>query len=78
MVANNIIVYVKADIETCKKRDYKGAYGKALSGEFKNFPGVDEVYEEPEHAEVVIDTDVTSVDNAVEIIVKYVKKHYIK
>ena len=78
MVTNNIIVYVKADIETCKKRDHKGAYAKALSGEFKNFPGVDEVYEEPEHAEVVIDTDVTSVDNAVEIIVKYVKKHYIK
>ena len=78
MVTNNIVVYVKADIETCKKRDYKGAYAKALSGEFKNFPGVDEVYEEPEHAEVVIDTDNTSVDNAVEIIVKYVKKHYIK
>jgi len=78
MVTNNIIVYVKADIETCKKRDHKGAYAKALSGEFKNFPGVDEVYEEPEHAEVVIDTDVMSVDNAVEIIVKYVKKHYIK
>ena len=78
MVTNNIVVYVKADIETCKKRDYKGAYAKALSGEFKNFPGVDEVYEEPEHAEVVIDTDVTSVDKAVEIIVKYVKKHYIK
>jgi len=78
MVTNNIIVYVKADLETCKKRDHKGAYAKALSGEFKNFPGVDEVYEEPEHAEVVIDTDVTSVDNAVEIIVKYVKKHYIK
>jgi len=78
MVTNNIIVYVKADLETCKKRDHKGAYAKALSGEIKNFPGVDEVYEEPEHAEVVIDTDVTSVDNAVEIIVKYVKKHYIK
>ncbi|WP_287554912.1 adenylyl-sulfate kinase [Cycloclasticus sp.] len=78
MVANNIIVYVKADIETCKKRDYKGAYGKALSGEFKNFPGVDEVYEEPEHAEVVVDTDALSVDKSVEVIVKYVKKHYIK
>lgn len=43
-VRNNIIVYVKADVETCKRRDFKGAYAKALSGEFKNFPGVDEVY----------------------------------
>ncbi|PCH83004.1 MAG: adenylyl-sulfate kinase [Piscirickettsiaceae bacterium] len=78
MVNNNIIVYVKANVETCKRRDHKGAYAKALSGEFKNFPGVDEVYEEPEHAEITIDTDSTSVDEAVDIIVKYVKKHYIK
>ena len=78
MVNNNIVVYVKADVETCKQRDNKGAYAKALSGEFKNFPGVDEVYEEPEHAEIVIDTDKTDVDEAVKMIVKYVKKHYIK
>ena len=78
MVNNNIVVYVKADVETCKTRDYKGAYAKALSGELKNFPGVDEVYEEPEHAEIVIDTDKMNVDEAVDIIVKYVKKHYIK
>lgn len=78
MVNNNIVVYVKADVETCKSRDYKGAYAKALSGEFKNFPGVDEVYEEPERAEIVIDTDKLSVDEAVEIIIKCVKKNYIK
>ncbi len=35
MVKNNIVVYVKADIETCKKRDYKGVYQKALNGEIK-------------------------------------------
>lgn len=78
MVNNNIVVYVKADVETCKGRDYKGAYAKALSGGFKNFPGVDEVYEEPEHAELVIDTETTSVEEAVERIVKYVKKNYIE
>ena len=78
MVKNNIVVYIKADVETCKVRDYKGAYAKALSGEFKNFSGVDDVYEEPQHAEVTIDTDKMSVDEAVEIIVKYVKKNYVK
>tara|TARA_R110002074_G_scaffold145034_2_gene293374 strand:- start:3002 stop:3727 length:726 start_codon:yes stop_codon:yes gene_type:complete len=78
MVRNNIIVYVKADVETCKRRDFKGAYAKALSGEFKNFPGVDEVYEEPAHAEIVIDTDTMGVDEAVAVIVKYVKKNYVK
>ena len=78
MVKNNVVVYVKADIETCKKRDYKGAYAKALSGEYKNFSGVNDVYEEPQHAEIVIDTDQLSVDEAVVIIVKYIKKHYVK
>ncbi|MEH6502417.1 MAG: adenylyl-sulfate kinase [Cycloclasticus sp.] len=78
MVRNNIVIYVKADVETCKRRDFKGAYAKALSGEFKNFPGVDEVYEEPTHAEIIIDTDTMGVDEAVAVIVKYVKKHYVK
>lgn len=78
MVKNNVVVYVKADVETCKKRDYKGAYAKALSGEYKNFPGVDEKYEEPQHAVIVIDTDNLSVDEAVIIIIKYIKKNYVK
>ena len=78
MVKNNVVVYVKADIETCKQRDYKGAYEKALSGEYKNFSGVNDVYEEPQHAEIVIDTDKLSVDEAVEIIVKYIKKNNVK
>ena len=78
MVKNNVVVYVKADVETCKKRDYKGAYAKAMSGEYQNFSGVNDVYEEPQHAEIVIDTDVLSVDEAVQIIVKYIKKRYIK
>jgi len=78
MVNNNIVVYVKADVETCKERDYKGAYAKALSGEFKNFPGVDDVYEEPQHAEIIIDTEITSADEAAQQIVKYIKKHYVK
>ena len=78
MVNNNIVVYVKADVETCKKRDYKGAYAKALSGEYQNFSGVNDVYEEPQHAEIVIDTDELSVDEAVKIILKYVKKNYVK
>jgi adenylylsulfate kinase len=78
MVKNNIVVYLKADIETCKNRDYKGAYQKAISGEYKNFTGVNDIYEEPEHAEIVIDTDKISIEESVQIIVDYVKKDYIK
>lgn len=78
MVNNNVVVYVKADIETCKDRDYKGKYEKALKGELQNFTGVNDIYEEPQHAEIVIDTDKVSVEEAKVIIVKYIKKNYIK
>ena len=78
MVKNNIVVYVKADIETCKQRDTSGKYEKALKGEYQNFTGVNDVYEEPEHAEIVIDTTITSVEEAKSIILKYLKKQYIK
>ena len=78
MVKNNVVVYVKADVETCKKRDYKGAYAKALSGEYQNFSGVNDVYEEPQHAEIIIDTDKIDIDESVKIIVKYIKKNYVK
>lgn len=78
MVENNVVVYVKADIETCKLRDNKGKYEKALRGEYQNFTGVNDVYEEPQHAEIVIDTDKISVDEATKIIVKYIRKNCIK
>lgn len=78
MVKNNIVVYLKADINTCKARDYKGVYKKALNGELQNFSGINDVYEEPKHAEIVIETEIMSAEDAAEKIVRYLKKHYIK
>lgn len=78
MVKNNVIVYVKADVETCKARDYKGVYARALRGELQNFSGVNDEYEEPKHAEIIIDTESMSAEEAAEHIVRYLKKHYIK
>jgi len=78
MVQNNIVVYLKADIESCKQRDYKGKYEKALRGELQNFTGVNDIYEEPQHAEIVIDTDKLSVEESVQQIVKYIKKNYVR
>lgn len=78
MVKNNIVVYVKTELQTCKQRDKNGKYDKAIRGEYQNFTGVNDVYEEPQHAEIIIDTDKTSVEEATKIIVKYIKKKYIK
>jgi len=52
-----IEVYVKASVEECARRDVKGLYEKAFAGEITGFTGVDDPYEEPSDAEVVIDTE---------------------
>jgi adenylylsulfate kinase len=47
------------------KRDVKGMYKKALEGKIIHFTGVDDPYEEPEHPELIVDTDRESVDESV-------------
>jgi bifunctional enzyme CysN/CysC len=59
-------IYVRCDLDVCKRRDPKGLYKKALDGEIKDFTGVGSAYEEPEHPEMVIESDLVSVDEGVE------------
>jgi adenylylsulfate kinase len=50
-------VYVAASVEECERRDVKGLYAKARAGEITGFTGVDDPYEEPANAELVLDTE---------------------
>ena len=50
-------IYCKASLETCEARDPKGLYKKARAGEIKHFTGIDDPYEAPEAAEIVLDSD---------------------
>ncbi|MFH1537978.1 MAG: adenylyl-sulfate kinase [bacterium] len=63
-------VYVKCPVEVCAERDPKGNYKKAFAGEIKNFTGVDDPYEEPENAEIVVETDRLTVEEAVAAILR--------
>ena len=58
-------VYVKTSLEECERRDVKGLYKKARSGEIKNFTGIDAVYEEPSAPEITIQTEYEQIDEAV-------------
>jgi adenylyl-sulfate kinase len=51
-------VYVTCPIDVLAERDVKGLYKKALAGEIKNFTGVDDPYESPLAAEIIVETDV--------------------
>jgi len=70
-------VYTKASIETCEKRDTKGLYKKAKEGAIKDFTGINAPYEEPEHPELVIDTDKETVEESVEKVLAILKKQKI-
>ena len=50
-------VYVKADVETCKRRDPKNLYKKALEGNIPNFTGLTSPYEAPENPDLILDTE---------------------
>ncbi len=59
-----IEVFVATPLEVCEKRDRKGLYNKARAGLIKGFTGIDDPYEEPENAEIVVDTQELSADLA--------------
>lgn len=58
--ADLIEVYVKASFETCARRDVKGLYAKAGAGQVANFTGKDSAFEEPDRADLLIDTETES------------------
>jgi bifunctional enzyme CysN/CysC len=63
-------IFVKCDLEVCKRRDPKGLYEKALRGEIKNFTGITSPYEEPQTPELVVETDLQSTEDIVEQIIR--------
>lgn len=66
-------VYVKCPIEECEKRDPKGLYVKARQGIISDFTGITSPYEEPENPELVVETNLHSVDECVDQVIAYLK-----
>ncbi len=65
-----IEVYVKASVDECARRDVKGLYAKAFSGEIKEFTGVSDPYEEPLNAEVTLDTENESPEESADKVIE--------
>ena len=57
-------VFVKASLAVAERRDPKGLYRRARSGELPRFTGIDSPYEEPETPEIVVNTNELSIDDA--------------
>jgi adenylylsulfate kinase len=75
--ADFLEIYINAPMATCESRDVKGLYKKARAGEIQGFTGVNQAYEEPENPALELRTDLLSVDEAVDILFTFLKKHII-
>lgn len=73
-ISDYIEIYVKCSVEECMRRDVKGYYKKLRSGEMENLNGANDVFEVPRHAEIVIDTEQVSVEEAVDSIMRYLEE----
>jgi sulfate adenylyltransferase len=64
-------VFVDTPLEVCEQRDVKGMYRQAREGKIKNFTGIDDPYEPPLNAELVLDTVRSSAEENAEHILAY-------
>ncbi|PVV03181.1 hypothetical protein BB560_002352 [Smittium megazygosporum] len=72
-----IEIYVSTPIETAESRDPKGLYKKARAGIIPEFTGISAPYEAPVNPEISLDTTDLSVEQGVDEIIQYLKKHEI-
>lgn len=63
-------IYVATPLAVCEQRDPKGLYANARAGKIAQFTGISAPYEEPQAADIIIDTAKTSVDAAVSLILQ--------
>jgi adenylylsulfate kinase len=59
-------IYVATPLEECERRDVKGLYARARRGELRNFTGINDPYEVPEHPELTLDTRALSIEESVD------------
>lgn len=71
---NFIEIFVNTSLEECERRDVKGLYKKARSGEIKNMTGISAPYEAPVNPDLEVITDGQSIEESLEIIINFITK----
>jgi adenylylsulfate kinase len=71
-------IYCRCPVEVCEKRDAKGLYRRARSGEIENYTGSSSPYEEPEHPDLIVETHKHSLEESIrQVIDLLIKKQII-
>ena len=68
-------IYVSTPVNECEKRDVKGLYKKARSGQIPNFTGINSPYEAPTNADIVVDTTDMSIEEATDHVMSELEKY---
>ena len=66
-------IFINTSLEECEKRDPKGLYKKARTGELKNFTGIDSLYEEPENPDLILDTASSNAEELTDQIINFLQ-----
>ena len=69
-------VYLKASLDQCIEKDKKGLYKKALDRKEPNFTALTSPYEEPENPNLLIDTNLKTIEQSVQILKEFLQKKY--
>lgn len=64
-------IFVKAAYETCAARDPKGLYARAAGGSVAKFTGKDSTFEEPEHPDLLLDTENFALEDCVQTLLDF-------
>ena len=75
-VGDFVLVHVATPLEVCEARDRKGLYAQARAGLITGFTGVDDPYEEPDDADLVLDTSVLSVPDALDALLERLRPYW--
>ena len=71
-IDNLYIIYIKCSAEECERRDVKGMWKKARSGEIPMFTGLSAPYEIPKNPDLVLDTENYSIDDCVDKLLYFI------
>lgn len=67
-------VYTKCSLDELVKRDVKGLYAKALSGEIQHFTGVSDPYDEPKNPDIIVESDREPVEESVAKVLRFLEE----
>lgn len=70
-----VLIHVATPLEVCEARDRKGLYARARNGEIPEFTGISDPYEDPDDADLRIDTTDITPEDAADQVIDHLRTH---